>query len=495
MDHSNRKPGDYRRSASRDAFSDTRELEKINRRPGDYRRIRSSDSRDDTKRINRPSEKNVRSESYSRSTVDRRRSRSGSTEYRSQRDRRSEQEMEDMRALKAYQAALARQEERKKKREAEQKKTVLERERQKQRKKTARQSNSSDIDTMKPPKKRKKKSKWKKRLILTVFLILLVLLAVGFCLIYFNLNKDLSDDSVLFRYGISREAADFAKDHRIVNVAVFGVDAREDVEGSRSDAIMIASADYEHDSLKVSSLMRDTLIYCDPEETFDKLNAAYSLGEAAGALRTINENFDLAITDYVTIDFTAMVEMVNIVGGVTINIESEDELYWLNEFLNDVNAKVKTDSPHVQGTGEQLLDGSQALAYCRIRYVGNGDFGRTQRQRNVFEQVIQKAMGVNIFKKIELVRSVMPFIETTLTEEEIIKYCINLLFMSDHSIKQISVPVSDSLLEGYYGDMAVLYPNTLVDNIKKLYQFIFEADYTPSSQAQEISNALKQFLW
>ncbi|MEG0377357.1 MAG: LCP family protein [Eubacterium sp.] len=111
--------------------------------------------------------------------------------------------------------------------------------------------------------------------------------------------------------------------HRIVNIAIFGVDGREDVEGDRSDSMMIASADFEHSKIKVTSLMRDSYVYINKETEYDKLNSAYAIGGPELALKTINQNFDTAITDYVTIDFTSMVEMVNAVGGVTINIESE----------------------------------------------------------------------------------------------------------------------------------------------------------------------------
>ena len=111
-------------------------------------------------------------------------------------------------------------------------------------------------------------------------------------------------------YGISPEAAAMAKQHKIVNVAVFGVDGRDDVDGNRTDTIMIASADYEHSKIKVTSLMRDTYVYVNDQYGYDKINAAYSYGGPTLALQTINQNFDTAITDYVTIDFTAMVSMV-----------------------------------------------------------------------------------------------------------------------------------------------------------------------------------------
>lgn len=281
-----------------------------------------------------------------------------------------------------------------------------------------------------------------------------------------------------------------AQGHRIVNIAVFGIDAREDVEGERSDSMMIVSADYEHGKVKVTSLMRDTYVYINEEYGYDKLNAAYSLGGPDLALKTINQNFDTAITDYVTIDFNSMVEMVNAVGGVTINITSEDELYWLNQYLMDVNDKVGTSSPFVEGTGEQLLDGSQALAYCRIRYVGNGDYERTQRQRNVLEQVMTKAMALNPIQQYNLLTKVMPYVQTSLSFTEILKYAGNAMFMDSKQIEQFRLPTDELVGDGYIDGVSYVFPYTLEDNIRALYQFIYETSYTPSSRAQELSEEI-----
>lgn len=344
-----------------------------------------------------------------------------------------------------------------------------------------------------PPKKKKKLSLFKKRLILVVVLLLAGSTAYAAFQIMGNLNKDLSSSN-LSKYGISSSAASVAQDHRIVNVAIFGVDGREDVEGERSDSTMIATADFEHGGIKITSLMRDTYVYIDSENDFDKLNAAYALGGPTTALKTINQNFDTAITDYLVVDFSCMVEMVNAVGGVTVDITSEDELYWLNQYLMDVNDKVKTSSPEVAGTGSQLLDGSQALAYCRIRYVGNGDFDRTQRQRTVFEQVINKAMSLNPIAQYSLIQSVMPYVKTSLSFNEILKYAGNAMLLRNRSIQQKQIPTEDYVETGYLGDVSYVFPVTLVDNIKVLYNFIYEINYTPSSEAQQISEEI-QDVW
>lgn len=341
-----------------------------------------------------------------------------------------------------------------------------------------------------PPIKRKKKKSFFKKTLIFVLVLLICTTAAAAAIVKFgNLNKDLTNKAS--KYSVSSNAANMALNHRIVNIAIFGVDGREDVDGSRSDSMMIASADFEHSKLKITSLMRDSYVYINKEYGYDKLNAAYSFGGPDLALKTINQNFDTAITDYVTIDFTAMVAMVNAVGGVTINIESEDELYWINQYLMDVNDKVKTNSPDVAGTGSQVLDGSQALAYCRVRYVGNGDFDRTLRQRKVFEQVLQKGMDLNPIAQYNLLMQTMPYVETSLSMTEILKYAGNTMFMGGHEILQKQIPTEGFVDTGMLDGVSYVFPVTLVDNIKQWYQFVYEANYTPSGTAEEISDEIE----
>lgn len=334
-----------------------------------------------------------------------------------------------------------------------------------------------------------------KKFFKTIIMLVIILGVTGFAVNAFflgNVTSDLTGN--LTSYGISNNAAAMAKQHKIANVAVFGVDGRDDVEGDRTDTIMIASADYEHNKIKVTSLMRDTYVYVNKKYGYDKLNAAYAYGGPTLAIQTINQNFDTAITDYVTVDFTAMVSMVNAVGGITIDIKTEEELYWVNEYLNDVNEKVNTGSPQLEDIGPQTVDGSQALAYCRVRYVGDGDFDRTLRQRNVFEQVLSKALDLSLVDQYKLLMETLPYVKTSMNTFEIIKYAGNLALMSSKDIEQTRFPTDDANALDNIGGVSYVIPDTLADNIKSLYQFIYETDYTPSTAATDISDEIKATL-
>lgn len=342
------------------------------------------------------------------------------------------------------------------------------------------------------PRKKKRFRGFIKKLLRTILLLIIFLIATGFAINAFFLGNVTSDlKGNLSQYEISAEAASFAKRHKIVNVAIFGVDGRDDVEGERTDTIMIATADYEHSKVKVTSLMRDTYVYINEKYDYDKLNAAYAYGGPSLALKTINQNFDTAITDYVTIDFSAMVSMVNAVDGVTIDIETEEELDWVNEYLMDVNEKVETGSPFLEETGSQIVDGSQALAYCRVRYVGDGDFDRTLRQRVVFEQVLSKALDLDVKEQYNLVTATLPYVETSLSTLEMIKYGANLALMPSKDIEQSRFPADELISLDMLDGVSYVIPNTLVENIEAFYQFVYETTYTPSNEAMEISDEIK----
>jgi LCP family protein required for cell wall assembly len=360
-------------------------------------------------------------------------------------------------------------------------------------KQSSRQDKTKPIILPDPlPKKKKKSSGFLKKFLRTILLIIIFLMATAFAVNAFFLGNVTSDlKGNLSKYGISDEAASFAKQHKIVNVAVFGVDGRDDVEGDRTDTIMVATADYEHSKVKVTSLMRDTYVYIDKKYGYDKLNAAYAYGGPDLALQTINQNFDTTITDYVTIDFIAMVSMVNAVGGVTVDIETEEELDWVNEYLMDVNEKVATGSPFLEETGSQVVDGSQALAYCRVRYVGDGDFDRTLRQRVVFEQVLSKALDLDLQQQYNLVMATLPYVETSLSTLEMFKYGANLALMPSKDIEQSRFPIDELISLDMLDGVSYVIPNTLAENIEAFYQFVYETDYTPSDAAMEISDEIE----
>jgi LCP family protein required for cell wall assembly len=214
--------------------------------------------------------------------------------------------------------------------------------------------------------------------------------------------------------GISQKTRDRVKAavNPPVNLALFAVDRRQDGDKANSDVIMVISIDQQSGKIKMSSIMRDTYVNIDGHG-MDKINAAYALGGPQLAIKTINQNFDLDIKDYVNVDFYSAAKIVDALGGVEVNVK-QPELSYLNNYLNEVAIYEKIPAVHVNSAGLQKLTGRQAVAYTRIRGVGNGDYERTERQRSVLVALFNKmkSSGPELFPV--FASQILPNLETSM---------------------------------------------------------------------------------
>lgn len=273
------------------------------------------------------------------------------------------------------------------------------------------------FESTKNTKKRKKKSIGFK--IFIGFLILLLAIAVVFGgYIIGLLNKMDSVDLNKENLGIVEDdLKDYDNAKKIRNIALFGVDAT-DGETGRSDSIMIATIDPVHNKVKLTSIMRDSYVYIEGYGN-DKINHAYAYGGPELSIRTINENFGLNIQDFVSVNFSSLPKIIDILGGVDIEI-TEEELQYINSYINDINSKDGTNSPYISYAGVQHLDGTQALAYSRIRYTDGGDYKRTERQRTVLEALFNKLTSASIGSYNSLLNEVLPYVQTNLNAGDIL---------------------------------------------------------------------------
>lgn len=270
--------------------------------------------------------------------------------------------------------------------------------------------------------KRRNKKKNKKSLGFKIFIgflcVLLAFAVVGGGYVIGLLNKmdniKLNKDNLGI---IEDEFKEYDNVNKIKNIALFGVDAI-DGEAGRSDSIMIATVDPVHNKIKLTSIMRDSYVSIDGYGD-DKINHAYAYGGPELAIKTINENFGLNIEDFVSVNFSSLPVIINILGGVDIEI-TQDELQYINSYINDINAKDGTNSPNITYAGVQHLDGTQALAYSRIRYTDGGDYKRTERQRTVLAALFSKLTSASIGSYNSLLNEVLPYIQTNLTSTEIL---------------------------------------------------------------------------
>lgn len=189
---------------------------------------------------------------------------------------------------------------------------------------------------------------------------------------------------------VQNKDIDTIKLDEYLNIALFGLDSRDqELSGTNSDTIMVVSIDRDSKEVKLVSVYRDSYqkIYSGKEPYYSKINAAYASGGPEGAINTLNQNFDLDIKDYVAVNFNGIATIIDLLGGIDVNI-TEDERGYINGYLTETRKITGLDADDVYRNGQVHLNGLQATAYCRIRYtavymedgsVYNNDFGRTAR--------------------------------------------------------------------------------------------------------------------
>lgn len=270
-----------------------------------------------------------------------------------------------------------------------------------------------------------------------------------------------------------------------LNVALFGVDSREGEleQDTRSDTIMIASLNRETLEVKISSVFRDTLLE-QSDGTLNKANAAYSFGGPEGAIGMLNKNLDMDITHYVTVNFDALIDVIDAVGGVEIDVQQE-EIQYICGYAMEIMKVTGRISPGVTEPGPQVLNGVQATAYSRIRYTAGDDFKRAERQRDVLTKVIEKVQGASLSQINKIIDKVFPEVSTNFTLAEIIDYARDVF---EYKLVETTGFPFDKSTGTLTNIGSTVIPVTLESNVIKLHQFFFGEDgYTPSSKVSTIS--------
>lgn len=302
-----------------------------------------------------------------------------------------------------------------------------------------------------------RRKKWQKAVMISA-VSLVTALAVTFGVLfklfdynYYNLTgnpEDLGFENVI--------------DSKIVNVALFGIDSREvDSFKGLSDSIMILSLNTETKKVKIISVMRDSLvpITYNGKTTYGKINSAYKKGPEV-AIKTLNTIFGLDISEYATVNFYGMSDIIDAVGGIDVELaEGELDVYGyengrrINWGINGMIAEqcgymgLDPTKYYIYKAGKQHLNGVQAVAYARIRHAANiegtnDDYGRTDRQRYVMEQLFNKAVSLNTAQYIKIAKSLIPCSETSLSYSQIMGLAVNVLLASP-TFEQSRVPLTE----------------------------------------------------
>lgn len=262
-----------------------------------------------------------------------------------------------------------------------------------------------------------------------------------------------------------------------VNILLLGIYTRDaSTDPRRSDSMMILTLDKVHKKIEITSLMRDMLMNNVGSKSQDKLTHAYAYGGPQLSLKVVNENLNMNIKDFVKVDFTHFDKIVDAVGGVDINI-SDAEVKVLNGYISEVANIEKITPSYLIHSGMQHLNGIQALGYARIRYVGDGDFERTERQRTVLTQVFNKISSMSLPQASSTLDTVLSDVETSLSKTDILSDTSYVLMNKINTMEQFRIPddkpgySTNRMINGvFYLDW------NREGNIADLHQFIFEGD-------------------
>lgn len=270
-------------------------------------------------------------------------------------------------------------------------------------------------------------------------------------------------------------------------IALYGVDSRDSNlnTGTNSDAIILLSINKDTKEVKMVSVYRDTLLQIQGDsQTTHKVNYAYQLGGALMSINTLNANLDLAISDYITVDFNAMADIINTLGGVEVTV-TEDEVNNLNKNLAEQIGISGKYSEGVHEAGTKVLNGQQAVAYSRIRSTGKGDITRTMRQRTVLLGLVNKMINADSKMISNLIDVSFSCISTSLTKDEVTSLAKDI---ADYKITgNIGFPFSYTPMS-LDGKGSVIVAADLNANVTALHEYLYgTSGYTPSTTASSIS--------
>lgn len=352
-------------------------------------------------------------------------------------------------------------------------------------------SGTGSANSRKKGAARKKAARKKKRFIIFgVEIFLLLVLVAGFYVVR-QLDKlqrpEVNPENVKVNETIPEETVQTMSGY--TNVALFGLDTRipgQLGKGNRSDTIIIASINNDTKEVRLVSVYRDT--YLDlTNGKYNKCNGAYSAGGPEQAMTMLNKNLDLDIQYYMSVDFAALTETIDLLGGIYIDVD-EVEIDHLNNYTIETSKVTGVATQKLTQTGRQLLDGVQATSYCRIRYTAGDDFKRTERQREVIMEIVSKAKEADIAKINEIINAVFSKIATNYTNEQLIQMAPEMI---GYDIVDTQGFPFDKVAASIKGKGSCVVPVNLAENVKQLHEYLFNNyEYEPSEEVQAISDQI-----
>lgn len=342
----------------------------------------------------------------------------------------------------------------------------------------------------------------KKKIVIFAFEIIVILAMVAVLYVVMTKTNDegpivtvLESEKLEIPEEVIQQKEEGGAMHGYMNIALFGVDARDKddlykPQRCRSDSMMIASINMDTGDIKLVSVYRDTFLN-DSTDYYTKCNHAYFYGGAEQAVKMLNMNLDMDITNFVTVGYQGLADVVDGLGGVYIEVDEEERKH-INNYQIDIVDALKTDYNPVTETGYQLLDGIQATAYCRIRYTKGDDFKRASRQREVLKAIEEQAKKADLTTLTKAFNEAIDDIYTSLDRKTILDLIGKI---ADYQIvDEGGFPTESMRTVANIGDKgSCIIPMDLESNVVWLHQFLFDdTEYQVSENVLEISQEIKE---
>lgn len=332
--------------------------------------------------------------------------------------------------------------------------------------------------------RKKRRNRRRKRAIILALEIIILMTLLGTAFVMAKYEKfqtvNIDPDDIEINEGVEL--------HGYMTVALFGGDSREGEleEGTHADTIIIAAIDNDSKEIRLASVYRDTLLQ-QADGTYKKANNAYFAGGPEEAISMLNKNLDLNIEDYATVDFKAMSDVVDLMGGVEIEV-TDAEADMMNQYIGETAEASDKKANKLDGGGTYQLDGPQAVTYARLRKLEGGDYKRTERQRIVIEKLFEKVKTTDLKTLNEIIDTVFPQVSTSFSLKKMISLVPG--FSKYKLADNTGFPIDKTDGIQYPGAGDVVVALGLAENVRDLHQFLYpKEEFTEASETvQGISN-------
>ncbi|EOU1137075.1 LCP family protein [Clostridium perfringens] len=342
---------------------------------------------------------------------------------------------------------------------------------------------------------KKKHFNFSKKQKITIFSLLAILIliasVVGFFVFRFY-NHSYEGNTDPAKVNTVDEDIKFKEVPGITNILLLSSDARPGEDVSRSDSIMILTIDNINKKLKVTSLMRDMLVKIDGHGE-EKLNHAFAYGGPTKTIETIQNNFGIKLNNYVIVDFSAFVKVIDAINGIEVTVK-DYELDELNKYILDGGGSEEDLLP---SPGTYNLNGYQALSYARIRKVGNGEYERTERQRAVLQIALEKVKDMSTVKLVSLLNELFPYVKTNISLGNAMDYgftALNVGKKCNFEIEQFRVPLDSISKGGIINNKGWVFVIDKVETSKALQEFIFNDNKNYEPDTSNFDSIIEQYF-